>query len=291
MVTRLWPQSGLGAILVTSRPQNKMTKNVAGDGKLLPPLEPDAAIDLMKIGLPRLVWNEKDKSEASKILKLVGFHPYSIIVVISQLNDAACSLEEYRVEYNLEEIMSASPPEGLLTPYGSNLAQLWAPTLAKLDPDSQGLMNVFALLDIDRCQIALLRPPTDEPPVTESGYIKKPVHYTKELLSKGLLYSNEGPASEHRSFHMHRLTQASTRMRMDGAARLQAFEIASYLVSAIMAPASDVSWPEVLEQYREFYSHAKSLFDYYNGTIAQDLAREKSKLPFCFIELLWKVGW
>lgn len=293
LVCSLWPRSRNGSILVTSRDPQFKTPNVAGHGKLLPSLEKDAAIELMRYGLPQLPWTESDCSEALKILEVIGFHPFTILVVISQMNEAGCSLEDYRGEYQLNKIIKDAPSVGgnnLFTSYELGMAELWSPTLAKLDPNTRALMELFAVLDVDNCQEDLLKLHVKQERIKTLGYVENRITCIKNLLNQGMMYANEAmqtPVS--RTFHIHRLTQANTRMEMSDHARMEAFEVASYLVSATISPPWEVKWPQVQKEYKELYPHAQSILDYYVDSIK---SRNKIEdLPLCFLELLWKGGW
>lgn len=278
---------------MTSRDPQFKTSNVAGRGQELPCLEGDAALELMRYGLPQLSWNDADRLEALNILKNIGFHPFTILVVISQMNEAGCSLEDYRTEYKLEKIIRDAPSVGgnnLFTSYELGLAELCSPTLAKLDPDARALMEVFAILDVDHFQEDLLKVHAKKDRMKTLGYVNNRIQCIKNLLNKGLIYANEAVSvSVPRSFHMHRLTQASTRMGMSDLASIEAFTIASYLISASISPPWEVEWSQAQKEYKEMYPHAQSILEYYVESI--EGSTKKEDLPLCFLDLLWKGGW
>ena len=272
---------------------------MAGHGQYLESLEHSEALSMMQSGLPQLAWDSSDKKEAYRLLKLIGYHPYAILVIISQVNFAQCSLKAYSKEYKIDTIFDASTSKNNLSrDYNKILSELWSETIKQLDTTSRRLSELLAILDIDNLKEKLLQP-CEGLELEVAGYVETPVKSLAELSGLGLIYINEyaqqvggdsltavEEGSAIRAFRMHRLTQVSIirGMKASPESREIAFASATLLLCAAISPSWDDPRPRLFQQYRDFFTHVNSLHTRFLEGFVE-------KVPIQFVELLWKASW
>jgi hypothetical protein len=202
-------------------------------------------------------------------------------------------LEQYRAEYSIDKIFADSTHGNNLTgSYDKRLAELWSITVERLDASPKALIEMFSFLDIDKFQETLLQ--VDRNTQGISNFINSPIRSLKELTNSGLIYATEievaaetltGEPSKSRSFHMHRLTQASVLLGMTPESRHAAFCSATGLVSFAISTSETTQseYSAYNRQYRDLYKHADALHSAF-------IARRPSKIPFQFARLLCKMS-
>lgn len=300
LIHKFWPSNKFGTIIVTTRSESFSTKIGAGDGALLEDLELSEALELMQNGVRYLNWNASDREQASKILILIGCHPYLIILVVSQINFAKCSLESYRKEYSIDTIFKQPTSTGNLgidsIEYPKQLPQLCSKTIDGLDETPRRLAEMLALLDIDELPEKLLMP-SEGLDIDKATYVNAPVRILAILSNRGLIYGNDHSQSADsvllenkisstlgRTFHMHRLTRKSIIVTMNDDSKQIAFSSATALLCRAFSPSWNDARPNLRREYREFFTHARSLHAKFKEGFVK-------KAPIQFVELLWKVSW
>lgn len=294
LVNKYWPGGRNGSILITSRDHTFGTRLVAKKGLELKPLDEASAIGMLLDQIPDDLKTPGDEGEAEVIARRMGFLPLGMQAVIGQTNEAGCSLRPYNEQWNSPRLVLADSSDTHVyrnfAPYKKAFADVLSETLHGLDNDTRRMTEIFSLLDPDNIQEDLFLADSIEGNLRHAGYIKNRVKCIGNL-SKGLIGKNATHPDQHyRSFHMHRLLQACTQMKMIHEYRQAAVNAVTVLLCTRLSSAWELDWPKIHEQYAKYFPHVKKVHEFYTELADGDTV-SKFDIPVAFIAMLRKGAW
>ncbi|KAK0702780.1 hypothetical protein B0H67DRAFT_687900 [Lasiosphaeris hirsuta] len=290
LLSQNWPlRSKRGAILITTRDRAFSTAFVAGYGSELPPLPEASAVEMLKQNVPSHLF---DDDEARKAVTNLGCLPLGIQAIAGLMNDAGVHMTAFIEQWGSpHEILSDTTDEHTyrnFAPYEKALADVWFEELRQeTDSDASQLVETVSLLDLDTIQEELFVFGSSQSQLKNTGFIRNRPRCLR-TLKRLMLPSTGVEGSKYQTYHVHRLLQAYTQLKMTAETRQRASNYATVLVSNMILSRGEkgVNWPRRSREYKDYFPHVQTIHQFYKTVLEKDGAT--LQIPVDFLTLLRK---
>ena len=311
------PKEGRGAMLITSQDSNLLGEF---DGKELSVMSESNAVDLL-INLAR--YNTKrlsaaDMNAAKEIVKRTGYLPLGIRQAAALIVNEPCPLPEFLGIFDEEDLIKKTESieliQGRSNHYPKTLATVWDMCFRRLEehPGQAEMLNIMAFCDADRFQISLLsKMDGSKDPSLAFINSRKKVHdcrvglvrsslvhenftVPQSTLDRSLEFTKEEAEATSRELGLHRLVQASCRIRMTAEDRRHFFKTAIALIKASwpVPPRNAVHNPSLWREQQRLLPHVEALCQHYVNSCREEqplIAHEE--VNWDFPHILYEAGW
>ncbi|KAF3193139.1 hypothetical protein TWF225_010984 [Orbilia oligospora] len=297
LITGYWPNSKVGAIIITSRSPQFASNTVAGAGKELKSLHDEEAIQLLEKQLADQPIINFDRNEALRIARLMENLPLGIQASVGLINGAQCSLRDFNRQWtSSRNVIIDSTQDHTMTrfaKYPQALGEAWLDALGALRPESKAMIDVMALLDPDNIQEEIFEERVSLGSPSTMPFLGNKTKCLGDLKSQGLLsYGDKSQSFSDKKpyINIHRMLQHCIKWQMSEnpiyGNRQTALGNASALISSLISSLWETDWIKIRKEYKNFFPHTETIRRFFHDI--KDVP--SMKVPISFLEMLRKAA-